>query len=149
MSNRDKVFISYSHRDTKFLDELLIHLKPLERTGLVEKWSDKEILPGSQWFDEIKSALARTRVALMLVTPAFLASDFIHQFELGPLLKEAEQDGVKILWVPVRMCSFKETPLKNYQSVLPPDRPIAEMKAERDRAWVTVCDRIRQALEVH
>lgn len=30
---RDRVFISYSHKDKKFLDELLAHLKPLERSG--------------------------------------------------------------------------------------------------------------------
>ena len=39
----DKVFISYSHKDTKFLEELLVHLKPLERASLVTKWSDKQI----------------------------------------------------------------------------------------------------------
>jgi hypothetical protein len=82
----------------------------------------------------------------MLVTPSFLASDFIHEHELGPLLKEAEQGGVRILWIPVRACSYKETPLKNYQAVSDPDKPLAQMKAERDRAWVKVCEEIKNAL---
>lgn len=51
---QNKVFISYSHKDKKFLDELLLHLKPLERARLISKWSDKQIAPGSQWCDEIK-----------------------------------------------------------------------------------------------
>ncbi len=143
---RHKVFISYSHKDTKFRDELLIHLKPLERAGLVTTWSDKQIAPGSQWFAEIQAALASTSVAVMLVTPNFLASDFIHEHELGPLLKDAEQGGVRILWIPVRAFSYKETALKNYQAVSPPDKPLAQMKAERDQAWVKVCDEIKKAL---
>src|SRR5262249_52688156 len=51
---RDTLFISYSHKDdAKFLEQLLVHLKPLERAGLVTTWSDKQIAPGSQWFQEI------------------------------------------------------------------------------------------------
>lgn len=143
---RDKLFISYCHKDAKFLKELLLHLKPLERAGLIAKWSDEEIAPGSKWFEEIKAALATTKVAVMMVSPGFLASDFIHEHELGPLLKEAEQGGVRILWIPVRASVYKETPLKNYQAVISPDKSIAEMKAERDKAWVKICEEIKKAL---
>jgi WD40 repeat protein/class 3 adenylate cyclase len=143
--DRNGVFISYSHKDTKFLEELLAHLKPLEREGHISAWSDKQIDPGTKWFQEIKAALAASRVVVMLVTRDFLASDFIHEHELGPVLKDAEAGGVKILWVLVRACSYKETPLKNYQAAIQPDKPLAEMKAERDRAWVRVCEAIKSA----
>lgn len=75
---RDQVFISYSHQDNKkFLDELQTHLKPYLRTRVITAWSDQQIQPSSKWFDEIKAALAKTSVAVMLVTPKFLESDFI------------------------------------------------------------------------
>lgn len=108
---RQGVFLSYSHKDKKFLDQLLTHLKPLERAGLVTYWSDLQIAAGSPWFQEIGKALASARAGVLLVTSDFLASDFIHEKELGPLLKEAEQGGVRILWIPVRACSYKVTPL--------------------------------------
>jgi hypothetical protein len=145
-TKRDKLFISYCHKDAKFLEDLLLHLKPFERAGLVAKWSDKQIAAGSQWLDEIQAALATTKVAVLMVTPGFLASDFIHENELTPLLKEAEQGGVRVLWVPVRASAYKETLLKNYQAVIPPDKPIAEMKTNRDKAWVKVCEEIKKAL---
>jgi GAF domain-containing protein len=142
---KDRVFISYSHKDKKFVEELLTHLKPLERAGRVSAWSDKQIQPGAKWLDEIRESLAASRVAVMMVTADFLASDFIYEFELGPLLKIAETGGSQILWIPVRACSYKESPLKNYQAVIPPEKPLAEMKAERDQAWVRICDEIKTA----
>jgi len=142
---RNKVFVSYSHKDTKFLDELRAHLKPLERADRVIVWSDTQIEPGSQSFAEIKKALAATKVAVLLVTQNFLASDFIHEHELGPLLKDAANGGVTILWVLVRNCNWRRTQLEAYQAAFPPDKALAEMKAERDSAWVAICGRIETA----
>jgi len=143
---RDQVFISYSHKDKRWLTDLEIHLKPYVRNGSVTAWSDEQIAPGSKWFPEIKGALGATKVAVLLVTPNFLASDFIHEHELTPLLKEAETGGVHIIWIPVRACSYKETPLKDDQAAIEPDRPLANMKAERDRAWVRICEKIKEAV---
>ena len=146
---RDQVFISYSHKDTKWRDELEIQLKPYLRDGSIMSWSDKQIHPGSQWFAEINSALTNTKVAVLLVTPAFIASDFIHEHELGPLLKEAARGGVKILWVPVRESGYKKTPLKDCQAaVLDPSKPLAAMTpAGRDKAWVKICEEIERAVK--
>lgn len=145
---RNKVFISYSHKDKRFCDELRVHLKPLVRNERLSVWSDNQIRPGSKWFDKIKNALADTNVAVMLVTKDFLASDFIHENELGPLLKNAEQDGVQIIWVMVSACNYDNTPLRAYQAVNSPDKPIAGMKkAERDKTWVAICKEILKAAE--
>jgi hypothetical protein len=57
----------------------------------------KQIASGSEWFKEIQSALTNSKIAALLVSPDFLASDFIHEHELAPLLKQAEQGGAKIL----------------------------------------------------
>jgi nucleoside phosphorylase len=145
---RDQVFISYSHKDQRFLNDLLTHLKPYLQKGTFPAWSDEQIKPGSQWFDEIKAALAKTSVAVMLVSPDFLASDFIHEHELGPLLKEAAAGGVTILWVLIRDSSYEETPLKDYQAVVsPPGKPFASMtKGRRDTAWRMVCQDIKRAV---
>ena len=140
-----KIFISYSHKDKKFLDELLIHLKPLVREGILSTWSDKQIEPGAKWLTEVKDALATSKIAVLLVTKDSLASDFIHEHELGPLLKAAEQGGVRVLWVLVRACNWAVGPVQRLQAVIPPDKPLAQMKAERDEAWVKICDEIKRA----
>jgi len=144
---QNQVFISYSHKDRKWRDDFETHLKPYLRGGSVVSWSDQQIAPGSEWFKEIQSALANSKVAVLLVSPDFLASDFIHEHELGPLLKEAEQGGVKILWVPIRDSAYKQTPLKKYQAVLHPSKPLATWpKAKRDQTWVKICEEIKKAV---
>ncbi|MBN2456574.1 MAG: toll/interleukin-1 receptor domain-containing protein [Sedimentisphaerales bacterium] len=142
----DQVFICYSRKDKRRLDDLQTHLKPYVRNGTVTAWSDQQISPGSKWLQEIKEALACTKVAVLLVTPDFLASDFIHENELCPILKEAEKGKVTIIWIPIRSCAYKETPLKDYQAAVEPDKPLANMKAERDNAWVNICEKIKKAV---
>lgn len=142
---RDQVFISYSHKDKRWLDDLLTHLKPYLRDGSITYWSDRQIQPGSEWLSEIRSALIRTKVAVLLVTKDFLASDFIHEEELGPLLLEAKRGGVRILWIPVRASSYHKSPIKDYQAVIEPSDPLAQMRARRDAAWVQICKEIERA----
>lgn len=148
VTQKARIFISYCHSDKRFLDALLQCLKPLESAGLVTKyWSDKNIVPGARWMDEIQNALACAKVAVMMVSPAFLASKFITDHELGPLLERADKDGVRILWIPVRASVFDATPLSKYKAVIPPSKPLAAMKAEkRDKAWVIICDEINKAV---
>ena len=52
---RDKVFISYSHKDKKWLDRLQTTLKPLVRKEVFTIWADTQIKAGTNWKDEITS----------------------------------------------------------------------------------------------
>ena len=143
---RDQVFICYSRKDKRWHNDLQSHLVPFVRNRTVTAWSDEQIAPGAEWFAEIKKALARTKVGVLLVTPDFLASDFIYRHELTPLLKEAKKGNVRIIWLPVRTCSFKETPLERDQAALDPAKPLAKMrKPDRDKAWVEICEEIKKA----
>ncbi len=144
---RSQVFISYSHKNRSWLERLQTMLRPLVRTGAVTVWDDMQIKPGQRWRDEITQALARARVAVLLVSPEFLASDFIHQHELPPLLDAAEQEGLKIIWVPISASLYTVTEIARYQSAWDPARPLDSLSDwERNQALVSICHAIKDAV---
>lgn len=129
------VFVSYSHADAKWLTSMRSHLKLLERHAGIEQWDDTKIKPGTQWREEIQSALERAKVAVLLVSADFLTSDFIVTNELPPLLKAAQEHGTLILALIVRPCRFEKTELARFQAVNPPSRPLSALSSSRREEW--------------
>jgi len=122
------VFISYSHVDNVYLERLKIHLKPFEKKGLIDIWSDTKIKAGEKWKEKIEKALENSVAAILLISADFLASDFIVDNELPPLLKSAEEKGKLILPVVIKPCRFtKDENLSKFQAVNNPTIPLSKM----------------------
>lgn len=122
------LFISYSHKDTEYLDRLMVHLRPLEKSGLIDAWNDTRIAAGKKWQEEIESALKKSAVAVLLVSADFLASSFIVDNELPPLLDKAARDGTVILPLILKPCRFtRDKSLSIFQAINPPDAPLSGM----------------------
>ncbi|HEX2209557.1 MAG TPA: toll/interleukin-1 receptor domain-containing protein [Longimicrobium sp.] len=146
-SPRSGVFVSYSHADAEWLERLQKHLRPLQREG-VEVWDDTRLRPGEPWREKIREALAAAKVAILLVSPDFLDSEFIAADELPPLLKAAEEDGATILPVIVSHCRFDRTPsLSRFQAVNDPAKPLVRMgRGNRDKVFDDVARAVEDAL---
>jgi class 3 adenylate cyclase len=142
------VFIGYSHGDARWLSLLQKHLKPYIRAGSIEAWDDTKFTAGDKWRASIRDALDRARVAVLIVSPNFLESEFIAHNELPPLLQAARARGVKILWIPVTASSYEETQIGDFQAALSPANPLDAMpEAQQHEAMVNVCRRIKAALQ--
>ncbi|NEQ52634.1 MAG: TIR domain-containing protein, partial [Leptolyngbya sp. SIO3F4] len=145
---KDKIFISYSHRDSEWLEKLQIFLKPLERSGSIVKWDDTQIQAGDEWLKEIERALASAKVAVLLVSQSFLASDFIAENELPPLLDASENKELTIIWVPISYSTYEESAIKKYQAVHDPKQPLKSLDAAaQDQALVEISKKIKQAFD--
>lgn len=146
--SRTQIFVSYSHADAEHLQRLRVHLRPFERQRQIDVWADTRISPGSRWRTEIRNALDRAAVAVLLVTADFLASDFIADNELPPLLLAARQNGVAIIPIILKSCAFVDTPdLSEIQAINDPRRPLISLSEnEREDVWCNVARTVRNEL---
>lgn len=145
-AGRNKVFISYSHKDKKWLDRLQTTLMPLIRKEAISFWADNKIDPGAKWQDEIANALKSAKVAVLLVSQSFLASDFIAEHELPPLLDAAEKEGIAVLWIAVSAALYDETDIAKYQAANNPSIPLDSLKGSAlNKELVSIAKKIKSA----
>lgn len=148
--SRAKVFISYSHKDAKHLKRLQAHLADYERNKLVEIWDDTKITPGATWRDEIEEAMDSAKVAVLLVSADFLASEFVAESELPRLLTAAKKEGTIILPIILSPCGFEYTKLSQFQAVNSPSMPLTRMTYhQREDLWAKVAKVIRDTTSTH
>ena len=145
---RNKVFISYSHKDEKWLKRLDVHLKPLLRDENIDIWDDRRISAGSQWREEIQKALDGAKVAVLLISANFIASDFIINHELPALLNAAREDGAIILPIIIGVSRFSRYPaLSKFQAINPPDKPLSKLtRPKQDEYLVRLSEEIERAI---
>ena len=141
---RGPVFVSYARADSNWLSRLLIHLRPLERSGRIDLWHDGKIAPGKQWRAELDYALTHASSAILVVTANFMASDFISASELPPIAKRARDEGVVVFPVVFGHCLFEEDPyLRDFQLFNDPERPLSRMdSSEADAILVKLAKSI-------
>ena len=141
--DKNKIFISYSHQDKKYLERLLTHIKVLKRwNNNYEVWSDKNIKAGDNWKLEIEKALDETSIALLLVSTDFLASDFVMNDELPKILQRSSDEGTLVIPIILSHCMFEESNLSQFQAANNPQEPLSNLSdAEVDKVFV---DLLRQ-----
>jgi hypothetical protein len=125
-------------------------------------WSDQKLESGDAWHDEISVQLEQVRAAVLLVSPAFLASKYIRNSELPVLLKHAKDRDVTIIPVILRHCLFNETVFKYpdpvrgpqelclsvLQAANSPMQPLNALdESEQDKVLLGVAQRLHKLLE--
>ena len=151
------IFISYSQKDRAYLDELLTIVKPtLERVHGLAAWSDTDLASGQLWNDEIKDALRRARVVVLLLSNNFLGSTYIKDKELPVLLPRYQSGELRVYMVFVSavpkpaLTVSMPTPgddfdLLSITAENRPEQPLSEMdKPTRDRLFVNLAEKLYQ-----
>ena len=141
---RPFVFVSYSRDDARWRDWFVGMLAPVARQERLEVWTDQREVVGYEWRPQLEDAIRRSRLALLLVSRPFLASDFIMRQELPALIER----GVHVVPVLVGECLWDQEPLlESLQWAHDPklDRPPTQ-KQKREAWIVRICRNLLELL---
>jgi CheY-like chemotaxis protein len=145
------LFYSYAHEDESLRKELCGHLKILERRGLLSQWHDRQIQAGEDWHSRISEELQTADLVLLLVSTAFINSDYIFGNELTMAMQRHAAGFATVVPVIVRAVNIEAEdadafPFMKLQG-LPTDlRPVTSWP-NRDEAWTNVAKGLRATVK--
>lgn len=129
--NPVSIFISYSRKDEAYMQELVSHLYPLQRDGLISSWYDGQILPGEEWAPQIKQNLEQAQIILLLISKDFLNSDYCYEVELTKAIERHRLCTASVIPVILRSCIWDQVSIGGFRlsdlQALPKDaKPISQ-----------------------
>ena len=139
------VFISYSRKDERYVRQLENVLAPLQRNNLIATWTDREISPGREWRREIELALENADIILLLVSPDFLASDYVQNQELQRALERHQSGSATVVPIILKPANWQVSPLSRLQALPRDARPVSEWQ-NRDQAWLDVAQGLQRLI---
>ena len=139
------LFLSYAHEDKELLEDLKTHLTALRRERLITLWSDQAIPPGAEWETQVREALAEADMILLLVSPNFIASEYIWNVELQEAMRRHRDGSATVVPVIARPSQWEFTPIGSLQ-VLPTGANPVTLWPNVDAAWLDVTEGIRRLL---
>ena len=142
-----RLFLSYSHKDEKHVNELRKDLKLMERNGLIQTWFDRELSAGDKWEASILNELKSADIIVCQLSRDFLASDFCVLTELDTAIQRKIDGQAELIAYVLKDCGWQDIPrLKQFQ-VLPRDAtPLANWR-NKDKYWRAIAEGIQRVVE--
>jgi TPR repeat protein len=137
-----RVFVSYAREDAKWLDrEYRFNLVPflmdsLKRQNVVF-WFDRDLKPGDEFRRHIEAEIDQSQIALLIVSQAFLNSDFIEKHEMARIAERARLGQTIIVPLLVEPCDWSEYPVLADRQMVPGSVPLIDY-TESDSKWARV-----------
>ncbi len=141
-----EVFISYSHKDRPYLNELTAHLDILRRQKLISTWKDTDISPGTEWEPQIMNSLNKAQIILLLISANFMSSDFCYSTEMDQAIKRHDADLVRVIPIVITPVYWEGAPFAKLK-ILPTDaKPVTSWPTHND-AFADVVSEIAKAIK--
>lgn len=134
---KSQIFVSYAHEDADWKDRVLAPLRALERNGHFHIWADSRLEAGDEWEREIETAIEHSDAAVLLISNAFLGSEFINGKEVPRILKQRKADGMRVFPLILKPCPWEDISWLNSLQVRPEKaRPLVRA-SQWDVRWTT------------
>jgi predicted ATP-binding protein involved in virulence len=141
-----KLFIAYSAKDEALYKELETHLQELKASGYLHSWFERKII-GEKW-DGIISDKLVSDIVLLLVSPNFLATPYIHESEVKEAVKLHLEGKLELIPVLLRETDLGGTPIAELETLPPQGMSVTSPNWEnKNQAFGMVTEGLRIALK--
>lgn len=141
-----KVFISYSHEDDMYMKDLETHLSTLKRQGIISSWTDRCIIPGTVFKEEIDSKMDESSIILLLISPSFINSDYCYNIEMKKAIERHGNRDAVVIPIIIRPTYLEDTEFMKLQALPTNAKPISTW-GNKDEAFLDVVQGIRKSIK--
>lgn len=146
---RPMVFVAYAAADLDWVQRLIAQGEGLARHRLFDLWSDLRVASGADPDWKLKQALQRSRAVVLLLSDAFLQSDFVQRDAFRLLLQVHEAEGAEIVSILLEPCDWAGV---DWLAQRPPSSGNGTAVATADRQQVdglfsTVVSRLQSTIQ--
>jgi hypothetical protein len=142
----NKLFISYSHLDEKYVEKFIKHISPLKQNGLISEWYDRKILGGENFQREINNNIEIADIICLFISANFLSSDAcMKEKEKAYLLKKTQ--GTSVIPIILSICGWKDDKDFSKWLALPTDGNPIDTYNDINKGWIEVYNGLKSILE--
>ena len=118
----------------------------LERQGIITGRHDRRITGGTGWAGAIDDHLRTAQIILLLISSAFLASDYCYDVEVRHAMARHEAGEARVIPVIVRPVDWHSAPFGRLQALPQDGRPVTRWRPQ-DEAFLDIARGIRSVAE--
>ncbi len=143
-----QVYVSYSRKDQQLWKELKNHLIPLERKGLIALYDPNDQIGnvGREWQQAISSHLESAQLILLLISPYYIASEFLYNIEMKRAMQRCEVGEATVLPILLRPTYWQDEPFGTISPSPENHRPVT-MWRKKGAAFLQVAIEIRKIVD--
>ena len=140
-----KLFISYSHTDSTYIQRFLTCIDPLKELLELDVWYDRDIKAGDDFWDEIDKHLADRDIVCLMLSPEYLASRACKE-EMRRALLMHDELGTLVIPIPLRPSAWLDyEKLKRLLAGTTDGLEISKFNSADD-AWMDVYSNLKTAI---
>lgn len=131
LESANQLFVSYARKEKSWLLKLRSALRPLQKKATLSPWDDRDLQAGDDFLKKITKSINKSTIAVLLVSDAFLQSEFITKYEIPLIIKLHEEGKLRMYWLPVDGTNYKNSILSKYQSATDINIPLSSLPPAR------------------
>jgi hypothetical protein len=137
-----RIFISYAQEDQKMKDKLLEHMAMLKRRG-INISDDSSVASHGEWRWQLSEL---SEIILLLVSAAYLASDFCYSIEMEHAMERYRQGEARVIPILLSPCDWRDAPFGHLLALPKHFKPISDW-ANREEVFTHVIKEISQVVD--